>query len=133
MVNYEAIYFLVRNVIKNEKKWVMPAIYDDVFGIPQYILGFGVVFVSATFLESSTLTLMSKVSPLALKRYSIDNVFIVLFVSGVGRLVGDLLISAVDVSSWIFCSDIINSLLLPLLVGFVAGEYLVRKHYFFLI
>jgi hypothetical protein len=56
MVNYEAIYFLVRNVIKNEKKWVMPAIYDDVFGIPQYILGFGVVFLSGQIIESNTQT-----------------------------------------------------------------------------
>jgi hypothetical protein len=133
MINYEAIILLIRSIIKNEKKWVMPAIYDDVFGILQYTIGFCIIFTSVTYLESATLTLMSKVSPLHLKRYSIDNSFIVIVISTLGRLVGDLLISAVDVSSWVFCSDIINSLLLPLLIGFIAGEYLVRKHYFFLI
>ena len=133
MINYEAVFLLIRNIIKNEKKWVMPSIYDDVFGILQYIIGFCVVFVSVAFLESATLTLMSKVSPVHLKRYSMDNSFIVIVLSLLGRLVGDFLISAVDVSSWVFCSDIINSLLVPLLIGFVAGEYLVRKHYFFLI
>ena len=133
MINYEAIFLLIRNMIRHEKKWVMPAIYDDIFGILQYLVGFCVVFVSVSFLESSTLTLMSKVSPLHLKRYSIDNSFIVIVLSLLGRIIGDLLISAVDVSSWIFCSDIINSLLFPLLIGYVAGEYLVRKHYFFLI
>ena len=133
MINYEAIFLLIRNMIRHEKKWVMPAIYDDIFGILQYLVGFCVVFVSVSFLESSTLTLMSKVSPLHLKRYSIDNSFIVIVLSLLGRIIGDVLISAVDVSSWIFCSDIINSLLFPLLIGYVAGEYLVRKHYFFLI
>lgn len=133
MINYEAVFLLMRNIIKNENEWVMPSIYDNVFGILQYIIGFFIVFTSVTFLESATLTLMSKVSPVQLKRYSIDNSFIVIAVSLLGRLVGDLLISAVDVSSWVFCSDVINSMLFPLLIGFVAGEYLVRKHYFFLI
>lgn len=96
-------------------------------------MGFGIIFVSMSFLESTTQVLMSKVSPLPLKRYSIDNSFLLIVVSALGRLVGDLLITVVDVSSWVFCSDLINALLLPLLVGFVAGEYLVRKHYFFLI
>eukprot|EP00804_Cyclotella_cryptica_P014024 CCRYP_002501-RB/>CCRYP_002501-RB protein AED:0.04 eAED:0.04 QI:76/1/1/1/0.85/0.75/8/589/1746 len=133
MMNYEAIFFLVRNIVYKKKNWVMPAIYDEVFGIIQYILGFIIIFVSMSFLESTTQILMSKVSPRPLKRYSIDNSFVVVAVSALGRLVGDLLIVAVDFSSSMFCSDIINSLLLPLLVGFVAGEYLVRKHYFFLI
>ncbi len=96
-------------------------------------MGFGIIFVSMSFLESATQVLMSKVSPFPLKRYSIDNSFLLIAVSSLGRLVGDLLITAADVSSWMFCSDLINSLLLALLVGFVAGEYLVRKHYFFLI
>ena len=133
MLNYEAIFLLIRGIIKNEKKWIMPAIYDDLFGLLQYIVGFCILFVSASFIESSSLTLMSKVSPLHLRRYSIDNSFVVIVLSLLGRFMGDLLISAVDVSSWVFCSDIINSLLLPLLIGFVAANYLVRKHYFFLI
>ena len=111
----------------------MPAIYDDVFGILQYIIGFCVVFVSISFLDSSALTLMSKVSPPHLKKYSIDNSFIAIVLTLLGRLIGDLLISVVDVSSWTFSSDIINSLVFPLLVGFLVGEYLVRRHYFFLI
>lgn len=136
MINYEAIFLLIRSIVRNESKywvWVMSTSYDDFIGILQYIAGFCTVFVSVSFLDSASLTLMSKVSPLHLKRYSIDNSFIVIALTLFGRLLGDLLVSAVDVSSWMFCNDIVNSLLFPVLIGLIAGEYLVRKHYFFLI
>jgi len=133
MMNYEAIFFVIYDNIKGLKKWEIFTAYDDVVGVPQYMTSFGIVFISIVYLESSTLSLMSKVAPVRLRQYSIDTVFIVVVVSAFGRLAGDMLVSTLDLSSWIFCSDIINSLSFLLVIAFCAGSYFVKKHFFFLI
>ena len=133
MINYEAIFFMIYDIVKGIKKWEISTAYDKFFGVPQYISSYAIVFTSVVFLESVTYTLMSKVSPIRLRKYSIDNVFVVVVVSALGKLAANMVISAVDLSSWIFCNDIINSLCFFLIIAFIVGGYFVRKHYFFLI
>mmetsp|Transcript_6910 Transcript_6910/g.12100 ORF Transcript_6910/g.12100 Transcript_6910/m.12100 type:complete len:248 (+) Transcript_6910:3080-3823(+) len=136
MVNYESLFFFVTALFKGSpKKKSSTGYYDGIFGAPQYILSFAIVFSSIVILESVTLTLMSKVqvAPRQMKKYSIDNAFMVTFVSALGRLVGDAFIFALDISSWAFFNDIINSLCFCLIIAFSAGLYICRKHYFFLI
>ncbi|KAL7552470.1 hypothetical protein ACHAWF_015723 [Thalassiosira exigua] len=131
MVNYESIVLFVMSPKKYSWAWY----YDGIFGAPQYILSFACVFLTITVLESVTLSLMSKVqvAPRQMKKYSIDNAFMVSLVASTGRLMGDLLMFTFDISSWMLFNDIVNALCFTLVIAVTAGIFVVRKHYFFLI
>ncbi|KAL7542428.1 hypothetical protein ACHAXR_011769 [Thalassiosira sp. AJA248-18] len=137
MVNYESVLFFFRAAVNGGLKEASPTkyYYDGVFGAPQYMLSFATVFFSLVMLESATLTLLSKVqvAPRQMKKYSIDSGFMVIIVSALGRLVGDILIFAFDFSSSTFFNDMVNSLCFSLIIALTAGIYIVRKHFFFLI
>lgn len=133
MLNYESIFIFIKGIIDGPRIVSSTRYhYDGMFGAPQYICSFAIIFSSIVTLESVTLQLMSKVqaSPRHMKKYTIDSAFIVIFVSAVARLLGDFLIFAFDVSS---LNDIVNSLCITLIIAFTFGIYVVRKHYFFLI
>jgi hypothetical protein len=133
MVNYESLFYSMKNLIFRSANKDHSFSYDGFLGAVQYIVSFAVVFMSMASLESVTLTLMSKVSPNSLRKYSLDSSFAVIFVSSLGRLVGDLLIWATELSSWVFFNSIINTLCCCLIVCLLVGSYVVKKHYFFLI
>jgi hypothetical protein len=133
MVNYESLFYSMKNLIFRSANQDHSFSYDGFLGAVQYIVSFAVVFMSMVSLESVTLTLMSKVSPNSLRKYSLDSSFAVIFVSSLGRLVGDLLIWATELSSWVFLNSIINTLCCCLIVCLIVGSYVVKKHYFFLI
>ncbi|KAL7454959.1 hypothetical protein ACHAWC_009518, partial [Mediolabrus comicus] len=133
MVNYESLFYSMKNLIFRASNQDHSFSYDGFLGAVQYIVSFAVVFMSMVSLESVTLTLMSKVSPNSLRKYSLDSSFAVIFVSSLGRLVGDLLIWATELSSWVFLNSIINTLCCCLIVCLLVGSYVVKKHYFFLI
>lgn len=132
MVNYESILIVVVSICGGSLKKDSSAgyYYDEFIGVSQYLLSFSVIYVSVVTLESVTLTLMSKVqsSPRQMKKYTIDNTFVVILESAIARCVGDLMIYAFDVSG----HDIINCLAFTLMLSFSAGIHVVRKHYFFL-
>jgi len=136
MMNYESIFIFMVGIFNDSSSRDSSTIYcyDGIFGIPQYMLSFAVVFSSIVILEAVTVMLMSKVqvAPRQMKKYTIDNAFVVIFISALGRLVGDVLIVACDISSSAYFSDIINSLCVTLIIAFTAGIYVVRKHFFFL-
>jgi len=140
MVNYESFFFFVTRTNAMTRNACRIHLfgnhcpYDGIFGAPQYVLSFAILFCVLTTLESATLTLMSKVhvAPRHTKKYSIDNAFTVSFVSALGRLLGDVFLFAMDISSCALFKDIINSLCIFLIIAFTAGLYLVKKHYFFL-
>ena len=133
MVNYAALYYTIKNVIFRSASQEHLLSYDGFLGAVQYIVSFAIVFMSMVSLESVTLTLMSKVSPIPLRKYSLDSSFAVIFVSSLGRLLGDILIWASDLSSWMFVNNIINTLCCCLIICLLVGSYVVKKHYFFLI
>lgn len=133
MVNYEALYYTIKNAIFRSANQDHSLSYDGFLGAVQYIVSFAVVFMSMVSLESVTLTLMSKVSPIPLRKYSLDSSFAVIFVSALGRLAGDILIWASDLSSWIFFNNIVNTLCCCSIICLLFGSYVVKKHYFFLI
>ena len=133
MVNYESLFYSMKNLIFRASNQGHSFSYDGFLGAVQYIVSFAVVFMSMVSLESVTLTLMSKVSPTSLRKYSLNSSFAVIFVSSLGRLVGDLLIWATELSSWVFFNSIINTLCCCLIVCLLVGSYVVKKHYFFLI
>ena len=139
MFNYESLIMfivsLVEGSLAKESSNKLYYYYDGIFGAPQYILSFTVVFCSVVMLESVALALMSKVqvSPRQMKKYTIDNSFVVIILSAIARLVGDVLIVIFSSEGWFGKGDIINGLTISLILAFTAGIYIVRKHYFFLI
>lgn len=134
MLNYESIIRFFISICHGS----LPTrrdVYDGLFGAPQYVLSFAVVFTSIVFGESVTLTLMAKVQVAhrQIKKYSIDSSFVVIFISAMARIVGDGLITIFDLSSWAFFNDIVNSLCFSSVIIFTVGILVVRRHYFFLI
>ncbi|KAL7491615.1 hypothetical protein ACHAWT_000904 [Skeletonema menzelii] len=133
MVNYEALFYTIKNAILRSANQDHSLSYDGFLGTIQYILSFAVVFFSICSLESVTLSLMSKVSPIPLRKYSLDSSFAVIFVSSLGRIAGDVLVWVSDLSSWIFFYNIVNMLCFCLIICLLVGSYVVKKHYFFLV
>ena len=132
MVNYESIYIFFASIFSGSLgKNSSARRYDGFIGVSQYLLSFAVIYSSVVTLEASTLSLMSKVqsSPRRIKKYTIDNSFVVILESAVARSLGDLMIYAFEVSD----HDIVNCIAFSLLVAFSAGIFIVRKHYFFLL
>mmetsp|Transcript_37208 Transcript_37208/g.89776 ORF Transcript_37208/g.89776 Transcript_37208/m.89776 type:complete len:167 (+) Transcript_37208:902-1402(+) len=133
MLNYESLVFIIITIIEGgQKKTSTSYYYDGMFGLPQYTCSFVIVFSSIVTLESAGLTLMSRVqvNPRQMKKYTVDNAFIVAFVSAVARLVGDILIFTFDS---LHMNDIVNPICISLMIAVTAGIYIARKHYFFLI
>ena len=133
MVNYEALFYTIKNVIFRSANQDHSMSYDGFLGAVQYILSFAIVFLSMVSLESVTYSLMSKVSPILLRKYSLDSSFAVIFVSSVGRIAGDVLVWGSDLSSWVFFNNIVNTLCCCLIICLLVGSHVVKKHYFFLI
>jgi hypothetical protein len=132
--NYEALFHSIKNGIFGGAHQDHSLSYDSFLGTAQYIVGFAIVFMSMVSLESVTLILMSKVSPVSLRKYSLDSSFAVIFVSSMGRLAGDVLFWIADLSSRSLpSSNIINTLCCCLIICLLVGSYFVKKHYFFLI
>ena len=133
MLNYEALFFFVKSIFNSSlRKDTRYYYYDGWLGILQYLLSFAIVYCSVTTLEGATLSLTSKSSG-QIKKYAIDNAFIVIVVSALGRFAGDALICTYEMSSWAFLNDIVSALCFSMIVMFTAGIFVVRRHFFFLI
>ena len=133
MVNYEALFYTIKQFIFRSADHDHSLSYDGFLGDVQYIISFAIVFLSISSMESVTLSLLSKVSPIALRKYSLDSSFAVIIVSSLGRIAGDVLIWGSDLSSWVFFNDVVNTLCCCLIMSLLVGSYAVKKHYFFLI
>lgn len=133
MVNYEALFYTIKNAIFRSANHDHSFSYDGFLGPVQYIICFAIVFLSISSLESVTLSLLSKVSPIPLRKYSLDSSFAVIFASSLGRIAGDVLVWCSDLSSWVFSNDVVNTLCCCLIISLLVGSYVVKKHYFFLI
>ena len=106
--------------------------YDSKLGVFQYAIGVTVVFAGLTALEGAALALLSKVSPVNTRSIVVNVGTVATFLSLAARLLGDLLIVLFDSSHKVINTDIVNSLVLPLVLACFLLTYLVNRHYFFL-
>jgi hypothetical protein len=106
--------------------------YDWKLGIVQYILGLSVTFVGLCGLEGATLSLVSKVSPPRLHSVTVNVGTMVVFLSFVARILGDMQVFMVGVSRKLVNQDVINAMVVPLLLVCLVAYFLVKRHFFFL-
>jgi hypothetical protein len=137
MVNYGSVIklaFQIENLLTETEDKQRDSKYDWLLGTIQYFVGFAVTFLGLTALDSSTLSLLSKVSPPRIRSSSVALQLgtIVSFVSLFARVVADCQILVIGLSHRLINTDLINSLVLPLLVACIIIAMFVRKHYFFL-
>ena len=107
--------------------------YDWIIGAAQYICGFTIAYTGITALEPTTLSLMSKLAPSRPKSISINCGTVVTILSLAARSMGDVQILAVGLSNRLINTDIVNSLIVPLIIACLAAAYIVRRHFSFLI
>ena len=137
MINYGSIIklaFQLRDLLTETEERQRETKYDWLLGTIQYFVGFAITFFGLTSLDSSTLSLLSKVSPPRIRSSSVALQLgtIVSFVGLVARVVADLQILVVGLSHRLINTDLINSLVMPLLVACIVIAHFVRKHFFFL-
>lgn len=106
--------------------------YDWFLGLYQFVLGFVVTFCGSAVLEGVTLSLMSKVAHPKLNATAINCGSIITFITLFSKVVGDVHILAVGLSHRIINTDIVNSLVFPLICACGAAYYVVKRHFFFL-
>jgi hypothetical protein len=105
--------------------------YDWGFGVFQYLIGLTISYVGVVSLEGAALSLMSKIYPSRPRYISCGS--LVTFVSLLARILANIHVLIVGLSHRLVNTDIVNSVILPLLGVCIAGIYVVRKHFFFLI
>lgn len=137
MVNYGSVIklaFQLKDLLGKTEERQRETMYDWLLGTVQYFIGFGVTFLSLASLDSSTLSLLSKVSPPRIRSSSVALQLgtIVSFVSLFARVVADAQILMIGLSHRLINTDLINSLILPLLIAAFVLAHFVRKHFFFL-
>lgn len=134
MVNWGSVFAMVVNlkILFTETKDMRHHYYDWLLGIPQYIIGFIVTFAGLKALEGASRSLLSKVSPPNLRNMMTNVGTVVTLVGLVAQFLANFQIVAVGLSHRVINTDIVNSLVMPLLIGWIVAYYFVRKHYFFL-
>ena len=108
--------------------------YDWLLGIVQYFVGFTVTFLGLTAIDGATLSLLSKVSPPRIRSSSVALQLgtIVSFVSLAAKVLANLQILVIGLSHRVINTDMVNSLVIPLLIVCIIVAHFVRKHFFFL-
>jgi hypothetical protein len=134
MVNWGSVFALIPNIriLFEENGDTRQHQYDWMLGVAQYIVGLVVSFVTLRALETSSRSLLSKVSPSSLRSIIINLGTIVTFLSLIARFFADIQIASVVLSHRVINTDIVNSLVVPLFIAALLAYYFVRKHYFFL-
>jgi hypothetical protein len=83
--------------------------YDWSFGLLQYNVGTAVAFIGLVAVESATLSLLSKLSPLRLRSVVLNLGTVVVVLGFVARIAADLQLMSVVLSHRIINTDIINT------------------------
>jgi len=135
MVNWGSVFALAANlrILFTETKEMRHHYYDWLLGIPQYVIGFSITFVGFKALQGSSRSLLSKVSPPHVNSVLTSVGTMVTFSSLLAQLFANLQILTVGLSHRVINTDIVNSLVVPLLIACIVAHYFVRKHYFFLL
>lgn len=135
MVNYASFVNLIIHIRvlfdKASERQYHP--YDWILGSIQYLVGLSITYAGIMSMEPATLSLMSKLSPTKGKSIAVNSGTVVTLLSLAARSIGDLHILFVGLSHRLINTDIVNSLVVPLLLACLAAGYVVRRHFFFLI
>ncbi|CAB9504953.1 SPX domain-containing membrane protein [Seminavis robusta] len=137
MLNYGSIVklgFQLESLFTETEERKAETLYDWLIGIVQYFVGCTVTILALTSLDSSTLSLLSKVSPPRIRSSSVALQLgtIVTFCTLAARLIADVQIVMIGLSHRLINTDLVNSLAMPLLLVCIIIAHLVRKHFFFL-
>jgi preprotein translocase subunit SecE len=134
MVNWGSVFAMVANlkILFTETKDMRHHYYDWLLGMPQYLIGFIITFTGLKALQGASRSLLSKVSPPNSKNLITSIGTIATFVGLFAQFLADVQILTVGLSHRVINTDIVNSLVMPLLFGCLVAYYFVRKHYFFL-
>ena len=134
MLNWGSLFALVPNMknLFKEDRSNRHHHYDWMLGVGQYIVGFIITFAALRALGIASRSLLSKVSPSNLHNVVINLGTIVTFLALFSQMFANFYISSIVLSHREINIDILNSLLMPSLIGAFLMYYLARKHYFFL-
>jgi hypothetical protein len=131
MINWSSVTSLVGSALS--KSWSQESrLYDWKVGIFQYTFGFVVSYGGIVALEGATLSLLSKVSLAASKNPLLNMATLVTLFTLFARTIGDVHILIVGLSDLIINTDIINSLVFPMLAFCLVASVLIRRHFFFM-
>ena len=134
MINFSSLFSLAQSVphLLAETNGPTAYPYDWRLGVVQYVVGLLVTFVSLTCIESSSLSLLSKVSPPRFRSLALNVSTLSVFLALTARIVADLQIFMVEISRRLINADIVNSLVIPSMIASLAVAFLVKKYFYFL-
>jgi hypothetical protein len=97
------------------------------------VIGFIITFIALKGLQGASRSLLSKVSPANLKSVVTSVGTIVTFMTLLAQFLANAQILTVALSHRVINTDIVNSLVVPMIVACLVAYYFVRKHFFFLL
>ncbi|KAL7562649.1 hypothetical protein ACA910_006342 [Epithemia clementina (nom. ined.)] len=105
--------------------------YDWSFGVLQYIFGVVVTYTGLVAVESATLSLLSKLSPLR-HNVVLNLGTVVVVIAFLARIVADIQLLSVVLSHRLINTDIINTIAIPLFIFSFPIMYLIKRNFFYL-
>lgn len=106
--------------------------YDGRIGVLQYTLGLSVVLLGLIAIDGASLSLLSKTSPSNIRSINVQSSTLTTFLTLIARLLADSQILVIDLSHKLINTDIVNSLIMPLLLVCFVLAYVVNKQFYFL-
>lgn len=106
--------------------------YDARLGVVQYTLGLTAVSIGLVALDGASFSLLSKASPANIRSIYGQSSTVATFLALFTRVLANTQILVFDLSHRTINTDIVNSLIVPLLVVCFVLAYVVNKHFFFL-
>lgn len=130
MLNYGSLFSLMESAPKllTDTYGRVSHPYDWLLGVFQWTIGLAIFFCGIVGLEGASLVLLSKVSPARFFRIGTVTTFLACG----ARIAANLQIVFVDLSHKLINTDIVDSILIPLLLASFVVAYLVKQHFFFL-
>jgi hypothetical protein len=134
MINWQSMFSLAKLVpsLLADTHGRLSHPYDGKLGVVQYVIGLTTVYITLIALEGSSLSLLSKLSPMNLRSILVNVGTMSTFICLIARLLGDLQIVMIDLSHKLINTDIINSLVTPLVLVSIVIAFLIRKNFFIL-
>jgi hypothetical protein len=131
MLNWESLFSLIYRVpaLLTDLEGREEQRYDWRLGLFQYTIGLSIVFAGLVSLQSASLALLSKTSPM-LRSFMLNFGTITTFLFLGARFAADTQIIMVDLSHKLINTDLVNSLAIPLLICCVILMHVVKKRYF---
>jgi hypothetical protein len=134
-INWASIIYLATrySVLLEETEQGQPHEYDWKFGVFQYIIGLCLIYAGGKALESASMSMLSKFSPVNIRSVVLNVGTIATFLTSLARLLADLQVSMIGLSNKLINTDMVNSLSIPLLLACFVVMLVVRRHFFSLL